>query len=118
MLRMGKDFGDNVLPVDHGFASTSNEPPLAHFTWFDVFPMMEFSLKEITQHGDLPGWCYGFHQAHAAVILYLPTSSGMSRRWARMGSQANLMDNLALAAKLSALFANATGQLDGDTTTA
>lgn len=101
MLRMGKDFGNDVLPLGRGYSHQALFPGDADFTWSDVFPMMEFLLREMTEHGGYPGWTYGMHGGVNANILYLPRSSQMSRKWAGMDTPGGPVEDVSAAANLT-----------------
>lgn len=77
LLRMGKDFGDDVLPLPSGgFLPTWWYPPRATFTWRDVEVAAFSLLQDVSQHG-VPGWT----KPSWATVLYVPQTSAMSREW-------------------------------------
>jgi len=95
---MGKDFGNDVLPLPSGgFLQTRWYPPKATFTWRDV-ELAAFSLlQDVSQHG-VPGWT----KPSWATVLFVPQTSVMSREgtagmrspWDPFGG-ASTMGNLA-----------------------
>jgi len=80
---MGKDYGKRILPTgkDH-YLDTDGDDPKALITWGDILQMNPFMLDELIRHGQ-PVWSPGAgHGGREIMILYLPKSSAMSRRWA------------------------------------
>ncbi|KAL8856833.1 MAG: hypothetical protein Q9178_006550 [Gyalolechia marmorata] len=83
LVRMAKDFGDNVLPNDgSGYSDESYALPMADFTWEDILEAIE-DLQAYTESFEAPGWTYGMNMGgQEAVVMFIPSSSVMARRWA------------------------------------
>lgn len=89
MVRISKDFGDDVLPLNGGagYAHPSSFPGWGRFEWSEVIPMMGLLLREMAVRGRQPGWTFGLQGAYVATIVYFPAMSAMSRKWAAIGYQ-------------------------------
>ena len=89
ILRMGKDFGDHVIPHSYKdqieYMRLSRQSPEAVLSWNDIIPRMQFSssLIRIGGHpkwsgigermgGPLGGWVYA---------LFVPSKSAIARVW-------------------------------------
>ncbi|CAO1600514.1 hypothetical protein XANCAGTX0491_004199 [Xanthoria calcicola] len=82
LVRMAKDFGNNVLPVGGKFSDESDDPPSANFTWEDIIGSVAVTLEHV-EHVKFPDWTYGYSTGgQEAVMMVIPSSSVMSRRWA------------------------------------
>ncbi|KAL8919557.1 MAG: hypothetical protein Q9172_004932 [Xanthocarpia lactea] len=83
LVRMAKDFGDDVLPNEgSGFADESDDLPMADFTLEDILEAIE-GLQEYIEYLEAPAWTYGLDlEGQEAVVMFLPSSSVMARRWA------------------------------------
>ncbi|KAL8748810.1 MAG: hypothetical protein Q9184_007078 [Pyrenodesmia sp. 2 TL-2023] len=82
LMRMAKDFGDNVLPIGDTFMHESDDLPQAQFTWEDILDSLDDLQEHIVEH-QAPGWAYGYNMgAQFCVVMIIPSSSVMSRRWA------------------------------------
>ncbi|KAL8902191.1 MAG: hypothetical protein Q9207_004844 [Kuettlingeria erythrocarpa] len=82
LLRMAKDFGKNVLPNGNEFTDESDDPPAAEFVWEDILDSLDV-LEDDVAGSKAPGWTYGYNmEGPEAVLMVLPSSSVMSRRWA------------------------------------
>ncbi|KAI4202651.1 MAG: hypothetical protein LQ350_002444 [Teloschistes chrysophthalmus] len=95
LLRIAKDFGDNVLPSGEGYESESKYPIVALFNWYEAFLATDYLLDEILQQGrGLVGWQHLPMQGWPAVAMYIPTGSRMSRKWAgwSLGNPVNMSD--------------------------
>ncbi|KAL8725070.1 MAG: hypothetical protein Q9181_006555 [Wetmoreana brouardii] len=94
LLRMGKDFGDYVLPEGDGYAKESPHPPYAFFSWSHAFSVMDYLLGVIkATDRDVCGWADILNGGFAAIVMYIPTSSEMRRRWAGPGTHGGLFEN-------------------------
>lgn len=90
LIRIGKDFGDGVLPLDDGYEDKSRYPAVAWFNWSEAFLATDYLLGEILERGhDLLGWQNIPMQGWPATAMYIPTASRMSRQWAGW-SQGNI----------------------------
>ena len=86
---MGKDFGDDVLPVVYhdGYFKTSDWPGQALAHWYALLHTARYDLNDcIIKYGQ-PGWIAGgqtdaIHTVHYVILMYVPTTSIMSQRWA------------------------------------
>ena len=82
---MAKDFGDDVLPNEgsgFGFADESYALPMADFTWEDILEAIQDLLVHIEFYG-APSWTYALNVGgYEAVVMFIPSSSVMARRWA------------------------------------
>ncbi len=110
LIRMGKDFGNNVLPLGkHEYMKLAGDDPKSLSTWRDILQMNSRMLSDVMQHG-LPLWSYGFgHGGRFAMILYLPKSSAMSRRWAAdMRNQWTPLGDILWASNTTMLLAKGT----------
>lgn len=89
ILRMGKDFGDHVIPhsyKDHiEYKKLSTQSPEVVLSWKDIIPIMQFtsSMIQIGGHpkwtgigerrdGPRGGWVY---------VLFVPSGSAVARVW-------------------------------------
>ncbi|KAI4108883.1 MAG: hypothetical protein LQ339_002001 [Xanthoria mediterranea] len=82
LVRMAKDFGNNVLPVGGKFSDESDDPPAAKFTWEDILGSIAVTLEHV-EKVKFPDWTYGYSPGgQEAVMMVIPSSSVMSRRWA------------------------------------
>ncbi|KAL8707773.1 MAG: hypothetical protein Q9220_007225 [cf. Caloplaca sp. 1 TL-2023] len=83
LLRMGKDFGDNVLPLQYGgFLDGSIDAPLAVFRWFDILFELPDLLQTVRSSGK-PVWTTGMgHGGRNAIIMFIPSDSVIAKRWA------------------------------------
>ncbi|KAL8911382.1 MAG: hypothetical protein Q9171_003428 [Xanthocarpia ochracea] len=83
LVRMAKDFGDNVLPNEGGgFSDESYALPEADFTWEDILDAIE-GLHAHIESFEAPGWTYGLNAGgQEAVVMFIPSSSTMARKWA------------------------------------
>ncbi|KAG7008667.1 hypothetical protein G7Y79_00004g012510 [Physcia stellaris] len=82
LFRIGKDFGDHVLPTWGGFHQTSQYPPWTAASLNDLLHSARYILIEV-ENLDRPAWYYGAHHGGSYVtIMYLPRRSFMARRWA------------------------------------
>ncbi|KAI4198694.1 MAG: hypothetical protein LQ346_002714 [Caloplaca aetnensis] len=82
LVRMAKDFGKNVLPNGNGFTDESDDPPAAAFVWGDILDSLDYLENEVVE-SNAPAWTYGYTmEGPEAVLMVLPSSSVMSRRWA------------------------------------
>ena len=82
LFRMGKDFGDDVLPLNGGYLKTSDARPQQQGSWHILLA----SAKNILSYGVMvrgqPCWHRGAFPMDDIKILFLPTKSAMSRKWA------------------------------------
>ncbi|KAL8916062.1 MAG: hypothetical protein Q9208_008716 [Pyrenodesmia sp. 3 TL-2023] len=87
LVRMAKDFGDDVLPIilpdeGSGFSDESDAFPAAEFDWEDILDSID-GLQALTAYIEQPSWMHGLSAgAQEAVVMFIPSSSIMSRRWA------------------------------------
>ncbi|KAL8847601.1 MAG: hypothetical protein Q9221_007378 [Calogaya cf. arnoldii] len=82
LLRMGKDFGNNVLPINREFADETEDLPAAMITWEDILDSMHDTLEHV-EAVKFPDWTYAYgKEGPAAVVMFIPSSSVISRRWA------------------------------------
>ncbi|KAI4215942.1 MAG: hypothetical protein L6R36_009356, partial [Xanthoria steineri] len=82
LVRMAKDFGNNVLPVGGKFSDETEDPPAAKFTWEDILGSIAVTLEHV-EKVKFPDWTYGYSPGgQEAVMMVIPSSSVMSRRWA------------------------------------
>ncbi|KAL8911934.1 MAG: hypothetical protein Q9171_002976 [Xanthocarpia ochracea] len=97
LFRIAKDFGDNVLPFDEGYAHLSSFFPIAWSSWAHIFTVMDDLVDLIIKddHGRL-GWQSIINRNVAAIALVLPKNSQMSRMWAGFGT-----DDVALSGSSS-----------------
>ncbi|KAL8930020.1 MAG: hypothetical protein Q9172_000252 [Xanthocarpia lactea] len=97
LFRIGKDFGDNVLPSDEGYAHLSGYPPIAWSTWAHLLAVMDELVDLIIkdERGRI-GWQSIPNRRVAAIALVLPKNSQMSRTWAGFGT-----DNVAFSGSSS-----------------
>ncbi|KAI4268701.1 MAG: hypothetical protein L6R38_007746 [Xanthoria sp. 2 TBL-2021] len=81
LLRMAKDFGNNVLPIGGEFSDETDNLPAAILTWEDILDSIKDTLEHV-EYIKTPDWTYGYSQeGHEAVVMFIPSSSVMSRRW-------------------------------------
>lgn len=81
VVRMAKDFGDDVLPLrTHGYFPGSSKLPIEKYGWPDILDQSEMLLSNCLWR-DLstgPGWA---RAGNNMIVLFLPTDSEMRKRW-------------------------------------
>lgn len=77
---MGRDFGDDVLPLKDGFLQASNYDPSAIFSWTETQSAMLDLLNYVVKK-QMPGWGHPMNDGMYAVIAYLPSASRMGVTW-------------------------------------
>ena len=81
VVRMAKDFGDDVLPLrTHGYFPGSSKLPIEKYDWPDILDQSEMLLSNCLWR-DLstgPGWA---RAGNNMIVLFLPTDSEMRKRW-------------------------------------
>ncbi|KAL8680150.1 MAG: hypothetical protein Q9186_003617 [Xanthomendoza sp. 1 TL-2023] len=83
LVRMGKDFGDDVLPIPfYGkYEKTSTYPAEAYCIWDDILWSLDYLLGDFIL-SKMPGWAPGLGMgARYIVAVYVPNKSPMARRW-------------------------------------
>ncbi|KAL8679277.1 MAG: hypothetical protein Q9186_004421 [Xanthomendoza sp. 1 TL-2023] len=81
LVRMAKDYGTGVLPIGDDYMDFSNRPPWALIKWEEIVVVLQSLLNDIgDQHW--PVWTVGAGYAWDVVVMFIPTRSVMSRRWA------------------------------------
>lgn len=80
---MAKDFGANVLPIGDDFADVSSGPASGMFRWQEVLRALDALFQDVISVTG-PDWSFAgdFGRGSQAVIMFVPGSSLMSRRWA------------------------------------
>lgn len=91
LIRMAKDFGDDIIPLGdglEGYAELSSIPAEAVVPWSNLLLPIE-SMTFVVLWDNMPVWSPGASaMGRRIIILMLPKSSPMSRRWtADMRSQ-------------------------------
>ncbi|KAL9054838.1 MAG: hypothetical protein Q9206_003375 [Seirophora lacunosa] len=83
LLRMAKDFGAKVLPVGDGFVNVTDWPNSGSFRWRDVLKALDGLFYDVVSTTG-PDWAFGgeFDAGWQSVVMYIPSSSVISRRWA------------------------------------
>lgn len=101
LLRMVKDFGDEILPVPGGgFFPGDACRPLTRATWRDVLSQAKDLIEEACNLGwpAMPGWIRNRGDSHVGrnvAFLLLPEASAMSQIWALgMRSSRNRLEGL------------------------
>lgn len=85
LVRMGKDFGKDVLPLSKShYLDESNGNPQASSSWEDQLAMASIMLRYMMRDTrPMPYWTFGSGvEGRNIFILYLPQESAMARRWA------------------------------------
>ncbi|KAL8650164.1 MAG: hypothetical protein Q9226_005260 [Calogaya cf. arnoldii] len=59
LLRMAKDFGNNVLPINNEFADEIDDLPAAMITWDDILDSVNDTLEHI-EATKFPDWAYAY----------------------------------------------------------
>ena len=81
VVRMAKDFGDDVLPLrTHGYFPGSSRLPIEKYDWPDILAQSETLLSNCLWR-DLstgPGWA---RAGNNIIVLFLPTDSEIRKRW-------------------------------------
>ncbi|KAL8684837.1 MAG: hypothetical protein Q9224_006107, partial [Gallowayella concinna] len=68
----------SVLPIGDDYMDFSNRPPWALIKWEEIIVVLQSLLNDIgDQHW--PVWTVGASYAWDAVVMFIPTSSVMSR---------------------------------------
>lgn len=97
VFRMAKDLGDDVLPFHRGFEPTSQAPPSLSANWPDIVEHLLLLRSNCVLERKLPGWR---QWSDAGLLLMLPTSSVMNKRWAcqslTLGNASTIISNLTL----------------------
>lgn len=80
---MAKDFGDTVLPLQHGgFLAGSKRAAQATFRWFDILWVLD-DLRRTSPPLKGPLWTTGLGiEGGNAVVMFIPSASVIARRWA------------------------------------
>ncbi|KAL9598634.1 MAG: hypothetical protein Q9219_004380 [cf. Caloplaca sp. 3 TL-2023] len=82
LLRMAKDFGNNVLPLRYGgFLNVSQRKPQATFRGNDILWVLD-DMRRMGESFTKPIWTTGFGVGGEAVMMFIPSDSVMARRWA------------------------------------
>lgn len=58
-----------------------DRPPWAVTNWSDILASIQLLMEDVAGQ-KLPGWCQANNGGVDAVMMFLPESSIMSRRWA------------------------------------
>ncbi|KAL8805648.1 MAG: hypothetical protein Q9223_003006 [Gallowayella weberi] len=81
LVRMAKDFGTDVLPIRDDYMDFSSRAPWALIKWEEITAVLQSLLNDIDKY-HMPVWTVGTSNGWDAVVMFIPTRSVMSRRWA------------------------------------
>ncbi|KAL8797092.1 MAG: hypothetical protein Q9182_007245 [Xanthomendoza sp. 2 TL-2023] len=81
LVRMAKDFGTDVLPIGEDYVDFSDRAPWALIKWEEITMVLQGLLNEIDRHHS-PVWTVGASNGWDVVVMFIPTRSKISRRWA------------------------------------
>jgi hypothetical protein len=79
VLRMAKDFGDDVLPLrNRGYSPGSHHPPMDQHDWPDIIDQVEQLVSNCVWGGITePGWA---RVSNRMIVLLLPMDSQMRKQ--------------------------------------
>ena len=81
VLRMAKDFGDDVLPLrNQGYFPGSSKQPTEEHDWPDILVQFELLMSNCIWRSlsTGPGWA---RAGNNIIVLLLPTNSEMRKQW-------------------------------------
>lgn len=80
---MAKDYGARTLPIGVDFADVSGWPGSETFPWHELLKALDQLLTAVMDN-KTPEWIFGgdMFSGSRAIVMYIPTSSRMSRKWA------------------------------------